>query len=92
MDGALAAASPRTLEGTLMMDAHSGVPLPPKGESPTNRADRIRLTEVRKSRSTEAKPNAMIGESPESRSDRIRETGVRGLTLKHYIERKTDRY
>jgi hypothetical protein len=75
------------------MDAHSGVPLPPKGESPTNRADRVRLTEVRKSRFTEAKPNrAGAGETDANRADRIRETEVRGLTLKHYIERKTDRF
>ena len=72
------------------MDPHAGVP---RGESPTNRADRIRLTEVRQSRRTEAKPNrAGSGETPENRSDRLRETAVFGLTLKHYIERKTDRY
>jgi hypothetical protein len=74
------------------MDAHSGVPLPPKGETPTNKQDRIRLIEVRRSRATEYKPNAELGETPESRADRIRTTDVRGLTLKHYVERKTDRY
>jgi hypothetical protein len=75
------------------MDAHSGVPLPPRGETPTNRSDRIRLTEVRKSRATEYKPNREgPGEDPANRLDRLRETDVRGLTLKHYIERKTDRY
>jgi hypothetical protein len=74
------------------MDTHSGVPLPPKGESPVNREDRIRLTEPRRSRETEAKPNAAVGETALSRSDRLREGDVRGLTLKHYIERKTDRF
>jgi hypothetical protein len=74
------------------MDHLTGTPGAPRGETPTNRADRIRLTEVRRSRATEYKPNAEIGETPESRSDRIRTTDVRGLTLKHYIERKTDRF
>jgi hypothetical protein len=75
------------------MDAHSGVPGAPKGENPINKQDRIRLTEVRKSRVTEYKPNrAGTGEDPANRLDRIRETEVRGLTLKHYIERKTDRF
>ena len=75
------------------MDAHAGVPLPPKGETKTNAADRVRLTEPRRSRSTEYKPNrAGIGEDPANRLDRLRETDVRGLTLKHYIERKTDRF
>jgi hypothetical protein len=75
------------------MDAHSGVPLPPKGETPTNRLDRIRITMPRESRRTEYKPNrAGAGETPANRLDRLRETDVRGLTLKHYIERKTDRF
>jgi hypothetical protein len=75
------------------MDAHSGVPLPPKGESPTNKQDRIRLTEVRRSRITEAKPNrAGPGENPANRLDRLRETDVRGMSLKYYVERKTDRF
>jgi hypothetical protein len=74
------------------MDAHAGVPLPPRGETPTNRADRIRLTEVRKSRSTEYKPNAELGETPESRSDRIRTTDVRGKSLKYYVEVKSGRF
>jgi hypothetical protein len=75
------------------MDAHSGVPLPPRSETETNKRDRIRLTEVRKSRVTEYKPNrAGPGEDPANRLDRIRETDVRGLTLKHYVERKSDRF
>jgi hypothetical protein len=35
----------------------AGVPPPPKGENPINREDRIRMTEPRKSRTTEAKPS-----------------------------------
>jgi hypothetical protein len=75
------------------VDHLTGVPAPPRGESPINKQDRIRLTEVRKSRVTEYKPNrAGTGEDPANRLDRLRETDVRGLTLKHYIERKTDRF
>jgi hypothetical protein len=75
------------------MDAHSGVPGAPRGESKTNREDRIRLTEVRRSRATEAKPNREgPGEDPANRLDRLRETDVRGMSLKYYVERKTDRF
>jgi hypothetical protein len=75
------------------MDAHAGVPAPPKGETPTNREDRIRLTEVRKSRFTEFKPNrAGTGETPANRADRLRETDVRGKSLRYYVERKSDRF
>jgi hypothetical protein len=50
-------------------------------------------TEVRKSRSTEYKPNREgPGENPANRLDRERECGARGMSLKYYIERKTDRY
>ena len=72
------------------MDAHSGVPLPPKGESPTNRQDRIRLTEPRRSRFTEAKPNrAGTGETSENRSDRLRETAVFGKSRCNTTSRKS---
>ena len=75
------------------MDAHSGVPAPPRGENPINKQDRIRLTGVRRSRVTEAKPNREgPGEDPANRLDRIRETDVRGLTLKHYVEAKSGRF
>jgi hypothetical protein len=74
------------------MDKLIGTPGPPRGENPINKQDRIRLTEPRESRRTEYKPNrAGAGETPANRLDRLRETDVRGLTLKHYIERKTDR-
>jgi hypothetical protein len=76
-----------------MLDPSNGTPGAPPGELPNNKQDRIRLTEVRKSRRTEYKPNrAGAGENPANRADRLRETDVRGLTLKHYIERKTDRF
>jgi hypothetical protein len=74
------------------MDAHSGVPGPPRGESKINAQDRIRTTEPRRSRVTEFKPNAAIGERPESRSDRVRETSVRGVSLRYYVEVKSDRF
>jgi hypothetical protein len=75
------------------MDAHSGVPLPPKGENPINKQDRIRLTEPRKSRSTEYKPNrAGAGETPANRLDRLRETDVRGVSLRYYVEAKSGRF
>ena len=75
------------------MDAHSGVPYPPRGETKTNAADRVRLTEPRKSRATEYKPNREgPGEDPANRADRLRECGARGMSLKYYVERKTDRF
>jgi hypothetical protein len=75
------------------MDHLTGTPGAPRGENPINRQDRIRLTHPRESRRTEYKPNREgPGEDPANRLDRLRETDVRGLTLKHYIERKTDRY
>jgi hypothetical protein len=75
------------------MDTYSGVPFPPRGEAPTNRSDRIRLTEPRKSRATEAKPNrAGTGETPANRADRLRETDVRGVSLRYYVEAKSGRF
>ena len=74
------------------MDPHAGVPAPPKGEAPANAQDRIRLTQPRRSRTTEAKPNAAIGETPANRSDRLRETDVRGKSLRYYVEVKSDRF
>jgi hypothetical protein len=76
------------------MDAFTGTSGAPKGESKINAQDRVRTTEPRKSRATEFKPNAAatINETPANRIDRLRETDVCGLTLKHYIERKSDRY
>jgi hypothetical protein len=75
------------------MDGHAGVPLPPKGESPTNKQDRIRLTSPRESRRTEYKPNrAGPGETPANRLDRLRETDVRGVSLRYYIEAKSGRF
>jgi hypothetical protein len=74
------------------MYTHPGVPCPPRGESKVNAEDRIRLTDPRSSRRTEFKPNAMVGETVENRGDRLRETDVRGMSLRYFIERKTDRY
>jgi hypothetical protein len=75
------------------MDPHAGVSYPPKGETPTNRSDRIRLTEPRQSRRTEYKPNrAGAGETDANRGDRIRETEVRGKSLHYYVEVKSDRF
>jgi hypothetical protein len=76
-----------------MLDPSNGTPGAPKGENPINKQDRIRLTEVRRSRVTEAKPNREgPGEDPANRLDRLRETDVRGLTLKHYVEAKSGRF
>ena len=75
------------------MDGHAGVPLPPKGESKVNAEDRIRTTQVRRSRFTEYKPNrAGAGEDRANRLDRLRETDVRGVSLRYYVERKSDRF
>jgi hypothetical protein len=75
------------------MDAHSGVPAPPKGENPISKQNRIRLTEVRRSRFTEYKPNREgPGENPANRADRLRETNVRGVSLRFYVEKKSGRY
>jgi hypothetical protein len=74
------------------MDHLTGTPGAPKGENPLNKQDRIRLTEVRKSRSTEYKPNrAGPGENPANRLDRLRETDVRGVSLRYYVEAKSGR-
>jgi hypothetical protein len=70
------------------MDSFTGTPGAPRGESPTNKQDRIRLTEVRKSRATEYKPNREgPGEDPANRLDRLRETNVRGVSLRFYVEK-----
>jgi hypothetical protein len=75
------------------MDHLTGRPGAPKGETATNRADRIRITMPRESRRTEYRPNrAGAGETPANRLDRLRETDVRGMSLKYYVERKTDRF
>jgi hypothetical protein len=73
------------------MDKFNGTPGQPKGENPTNRADRIRTTDPRHP-GPEFDPNAKLGETPANRVDRLRETDVTGLKLRHYIERKSDRF
>ena len=68
------------------MDAHAG-------ENKINAQDRVRLTEPRRSRTTEYKPNrAGPGETPENRGDRLRETAVFGKSLRYYVEVKSDRF
>ena len=64
-----------------------------KGESPINRAGSNSLDraadvpgKLKRSRMPQS------AKTRQSRSDRLRECDVRGLTLKHYIERKTDRF
>jgi hypothetical protein len=75
------------------MDHLTGTPGPPRGETLTNKQDRIRLTEVRKSRVTEYKPNRVgAGEDPANRLDRLRECDVRGMSLRYFVERKSDRF
>jgi hypothetical protein len=73
------------------VDKLNGTPGQPRGETATNRADRIRTTDPRHP-GPEFDPNSKLGETPANRVDRLRETDVHGLTLKHFIERKTDRY
>ena len=76
------------------MDAHSGVPYPPSGESPTNRRTAFALTEVRKTpRVTEVQAESRrTRRRPANRLDRISETAVRGLTLRTLHRPRDGRY